>query len=151
MLRNTASDQNSFYKLQNIFGHCNDVIMGTMTSQITSLTIVYSTVYSDADQWKHQSTASLALVRVIHRGPVNSPHKWPVTRKMFPFDDVIMVPKYINCGIYHFNPCVRINLIYIFKLSYLNLNNCIRRAKVSIWYDTLIAVIVVNFFTRGCH
>ena len=23
-------------------------------------------------------------------GPVNSPHKWPVTRKMFPFDDVIM-------------------------------------------------------------
>ena len=27
----------------------------------------------------------------IHRGPVNSPHKWPVTRKMFPFDDVIMI------------------------------------------------------------
>ena len=33
---------------------------------------------------------SLALVRGIHRGPVNSPHKWPVTRKMFPFDDVFM-------------------------------------------------------------
>ena len=48
----------------------------------------FSTAYSD--QRKHQSSASLALVRGIHRGPVNSPHKWLVTRKMFPFDDVIM-------------------------------------------------------------
>ena len=64
--------------------------MGPLASQITSLTIVYSTVYSDADQRKHQSSASLAFVQGIHRGPVNSPHKWPVTRKMFPFDDVIM-------------------------------------------------------------
>ena len=48
--------------------HCfpayyNDVIMGTMASQITSLTIVYSTVYSDADQRNHQSSASLAFER----------------------------------------------------------------------------------------
>ena len=64
--------------------------MDAIASQITSLTIVYSIVYSDADQRKHQSSASLAFVRRIHRGPVNSPHKWPVTRKMFPFDDVIM-------------------------------------------------------------
>ena len=71
-------------------GHYDDVIMGAMASQITSLTIVYSTVYSGADQSKHQSSASLAFVRGIHRWPVNSPHKWPVTRKMFPFDDVIM-------------------------------------------------------------
>ena len=49
--------------------------MGPIASQITSLTIVYSTVYSDADQWKYQSSASLAFVRGIHRGPVNSPHK----------------------------------------------------------------------------
>ena len=70
--------------------HYGDVIMGAVASQITSLTIVYLTVYSDADQRKHQSSASLAFVRGIHRGPVNSPHKWPVTRKMFPFDDVIM-------------------------------------------------------------
>ena len=70
--------------------HYNDVIMGTMASQITSLTIVYSAVYSGADQRKHQRPASLAFVRGIHRGLVNSPHKWPVTRKMFPFDDVIM-------------------------------------------------------------
>ena len=71
--------------------HYNDVMMSTMASQITSITIVYSTVYSDADQRKHQSSASLAFVLGIHRGPVNSQHKWPVTRKMFPFDDVIMV------------------------------------------------------------
>ena len=73
-------------------GHChyNDVIMGAMASQITNLTIVYSTVYSGADQRKHQSSVSLAFVRGIHRSPVNSPHKWPVMRKRFPFDDVIM-------------------------------------------------------------
>ena len=68
----------------------NDVIMGAMASQITSLTIVYRTVYSGADQRKHQSSASLALVWGIHRWPVNSPHRWPVTRKIFPFCDVIM-------------------------------------------------------------
>ena len=70
--------------------HYDDVIMGVIVSLITSLTIVYSTFYSDADQRKHQSCASLAFVWGIHRRPVNSPHKWPVTRKMFPFDDVIM-------------------------------------------------------------
>ena len=64
--------------------------MTTISSQITSLTIVYSSVYSDADQRKRQSSASLAFVREIHRGPVNAPRKWPVTRKMFPIDDVIM-------------------------------------------------------------
>ena len=70
--------------------HNCDVIMGAMASKITSFTIVYSIVYSDADQGKHQSSASLAFVRGIRRWPVNSPHKWSVTRKMFPFDDVIM-------------------------------------------------------------
>ena len=70
--------------------HYSNVIMGA---------IVYSTVYSVADQRKHQSSSSLVFVRGIHRSPVNSPHKWPVTRKMFPFDDVIMV-----C--LHFKPVV---------------------------------------------
>ena len=64
--------------------------MGAIASQITSLTIVYSAVDSGADQSKHQSSALLAFVWGIHRGPVNSPHKWSVTRKMFPVDDVIM-------------------------------------------------------------
>ena len=64
--------------------------MGAMASEITSLTIVYSAVYSIAGQRKHQSSASLAFVPGIHRWPVNSPHIGPVTRKMLPFDDVIM-------------------------------------------------------------
>ena len=70
--------------------HCDDVMMTTMAAQITSLTVVYPIVYSDANQRKHQSSASLAFVRGIHRWPVNSPHKLPVTLKVFPFDDVIM-------------------------------------------------------------
>ena len=65
--------------------------MTVMASQITSLTIVYSIVYSGTDERKHQSSASLAFVRGIHRWPVNSPHKGPVTRKMIPFDYVIMI------------------------------------------------------------
>ena len=64
--------------------------MGVLASQITSLAIVYLTVYSGTDQRNHQSSASLAFVRGIHRWLVNSTHKWPVTRKMFPFDDVTM-------------------------------------------------------------
>ena len=66
--------------------HYSDFIMGAMVSRITSLTIVYSTVYSGANERKHQSSASLAIVRGVHRWP----DKGPVTRKMFPFDDVIM-------------------------------------------------------------
>ena len=62
-----------------------------MASKITSHTIRYWTVYSGADQGTQQSSASLAFVWGIHRWPVNSPHKWPVTRKIFPFDDVITV------------------------------------------------------------
>ena len=71
--------------------------MGAMVSQITNLTIVYLIVYSDADQRKYQSSVSLAFVQGIHRGPMNSPHKWPVTRKTIPFDDVIM--RYSNFGV----------------------------------------------------
>ena len=70
--------------------HYSDVIMGSIASQITSITILYSSVYSGAAQRKHQSSASLVFVWGIHRRPVNSPHKEPVTRKMFPFDNIIM-------------------------------------------------------------
>ena len=66
--------------------HYSEVIMGTMASQITSLTIVYLAVDSRADQ----NFTLLAFVRGIHRWPLNSRHKWPVTWTMFPFDDVIM-------------------------------------------------------------
>ena len=73
--------------------------MSKMESQITILTIVYSTIYSSTNQKKHQSSASLAFVRGIHRGPVNSPHKGPVTRKMFPFDDIIMMLNWVIIGL----------------------------------------------------
>ena len=87
--------------------HYCDVIMGAIASRVTSLTTIYSRVHSGADQRKYQSSPpSLAFVRGIHRWPVNSPHKGPVTRKMFPFDDVIMYLKIylLKCwwyGIYH--------------------------------------------------
>ena len=68
--------------------------MSSMAPQITSLTIVYSAVYSGADKRKHQRSASLVFVRGIHRRPVNSPHRGPVTHKMFPFDNGIM--QYLN-------------------------------------------------------
>ena len=90
--------------------HYDDIIMSAIASQITSLTIVYSIVYSDADQRKHQSSASLAFVWGIHRGPVNSPHKGPVTRKMFPFDDVIMHIDWLLIpvrGMFRFKSCIR--------------------------------------------
>ena len=93
-------EQSFFYKTYRIWTwivstlqvliHYSDVIMSVMVSQITRLSILCSAVYSGADQRKHQSSASLAFVPGIHRWPVNSPHKWPVTRKMFQFDDVIM-------------------------------------------------------------
>ena len=64
--------------------HYNDIMLGVMASRITSLTIVYSSVYSGANQ---------------RRCPMNSPHKGPVTRKKFPFDDVIMVKATNECSL----------------------------------------------------
>ena len=85
-----ATEIIKFYRSLTYSYHYNDVIMVEMAFQITSLQTVYLTVYSSADQRKHQSSASLAFVLGIHRWPVDSPYKWPVTRKMFLFDDVII-------------------------------------------------------------
>ena len=68
--------------------HYSDDIMSAIVSQITGASLV----------WKHQSPASLAFVRGIHLWPMDSPHKRPVTRKMFPFDDVIMEKPVLNWG-----------------------------------------------------
>ena len=96
--------------------HYDDVIMGAIASQITSLTIVYSTVYSGADQSRHQSSASLAFV-----------WKWPVTRKMFPFDDVIMWWLCLRTYIY---------MIYAFSLDDLR-DWCHSRVnKINVFLDT---------------
>ena len=75
------------------FSYCSDVIMNTMASQITGVSIVCSIVCSDADQRKYQSSVPLDFVRGSHRWPMHSPNKGPVTRKIFPFDDVIMETK----------------------------------------------------------
>ena len=85
----TRNREHCAYFLGCTSGHYSDVLMGAIASQITSLVTVYSVVYWGAGQRKHQSFASLAFVRGIHRRPVNCPHKWPITRKMFPFDGVI--------------------------------------------------------------
>ena len=73
--------------------HFSDVIMSPMASQITGVSIIYSTV-----QRKHQSSASLAFVRGIHQWPVESPHKGPVTRKIIPFDDVIINSQFVTAS-----------------------------------------------------
>ena len=101
-------------------GYYSDVIIGTMGSQITSLTIVYSTVYSGADQTKHQSSASQAFARGILRWHVNSPHKGPVTRKMFPFGDVIMIIRIQTFVLTHW---ARVTHICVSKLTIIGLDN----------------------------
>ena len=130
--------------------------MGAMASQNTSITIVYSTVYSGTDQRKHQSSASLAFVLGIHRWPVNSPHKWPVTRKMFPFDDVIMETNFI------FSP--RLQVIYRSSFSD---ETTLQRPDVGVTNAPLVDfsirditfwscentcwIIRVTFVSYGCH
>ena len=70
--------------------HYSDATLSAMVSQITGVLIVCLAVCSGAHK-KHQSSASLAFLRRFHRWLVESPRKGPVTREMFPFDDVIMV------------------------------------------------------------
>ena len=72
--------------------HYGDDIMSAMASQITGVSIVCSTIWSGADQRKHQSSMSLAFARGIHQWSVDSPHKVPVTRKVLLFDDISMIP-----------------------------------------------------------
>ena len=81
----------SFYTtiILSILHHYNDVIMSAMGSQITSLAILYSTVYL---RCKSKKTSKLRVIGLCPgNSPVISPHKRPVTRKMLPFDDVIML------------------------------------------------------------
>ena len=74
----------------------NDVIMGTIASQITSLTSVYSTVYSGTDERKHQSSASLAFMNSAVTGEF--PTQMTSYAEMFPFDDVIMQCRPFRAG-----------------------------------------------------
>ena len=132
--------------------------MGSIASQITSLTIVYSTAYSDADQRKHQSSASLAFVRGIYRGPVNFPHKWPVTRKMFPFDEVIMREPYNGVGTRYFSnmpwyytmvDTLFILLVPIWWLT--NLEVIIGRQCIIVYYGYITLQYKTALHTTGPH
>ena len=76
--------------VQHMQHHYTDVIITTIASQITSFTLVYLIVYSGADKKKTSKLCVTSHCAGKSPGPVNSPHKWPVTRKMFPFDDYIM-------------------------------------------------------------
>ena len=95
--------------------HHGEVITGAMASQITSLTIFYSTV-SGSDQRKYQKSASLAFLWAFHRSQVNSPHRWPPARKMFPFDDVIM-STLLYCGFRRINSWKRF-VYYFFSIKF---------------------------------
>ena len=94
---------------------CYGIIGYTFEARTTNhLLSHYSDVYSTV-QRKHQSSASLASVRGIHQWPLNSSHKWPLTRKMFPFDDVIMqkvlhFPEFVLIISLWFSKCIGINL-----------------------------------------
>ena len=96
-----------FINIPIVFCNCAAIIMGTKGTHSFQLKLRWRhngrnsvsnhqphdrlpNLYWDADQRKHQSSAPLAFVRGIHRRPINSPHKWPVTRKIFLFDDVTM-------------------------------------------------------------
>ena len=103
----SAITWNSFHRVYSFrknVSHYRDVIISAMASHTTGVSIAYSTVCPGADQRIHQSSASLAFVRGIHRWPVNSPHKGPVTQRMFPFDDVIMLRIYSGISPYMNRP-----------------------------------------------
>ena len=91
--------------------------MGEIASQITSFMIVYSTVYAGANQRKHQSPAPLAFVWGTHRGLVISPYKWPVTVKMFQYDDVITCSALVITALYtlsyYIGPCYSGTPLYV--------------------------------------
>ena len=120
-----------------------------LASQITSLAVVYSIVYSGVNQRKHQSSASLAFVREIHRGPVNFPHKWPVTRKMFPFDDVIipgrdLPQRTLICHNQSMQSCPLLG--FIAHWIRVNINGDVSMRNIERQYKTALHCHVDNYF-----
>ena len=116
----------------------NDVIMGMMASQITSVSNISSTVCSVTDKKKCQSSASLFFVRGIHWWPVNSPHKGPVTLKMFPFDYVTRIHILLGilnaqCHLQKFNPISDKNKII----------------AITFWIKNYIKVFKINEYHYG--
>ena len=123
---------------------CNDVIISTMASQITSLTIVYSTIYS---RCRSKKTPKLRVTGLCGRWPVNSPHKGPVTWKMFPFDDVIMPSRIVSphCC-YCIASCAYNDMHGIFRAGFIDFVWCSklyinRLSKLSINQPTIICLV----------
>ena len=120
--------------------HYSEVMMIAMSSQITGVMIVWPTVCASIDQRKHQRSALLAP-----GGESTSdrwiPHKAPVTRILFSFDDVIMfchcyyvlkcsIPYfYINCFVFHV--CVKQTFL---KLKLKIIMNASRRIQKSLYW-----------------
>ena len=90
-----------------VVAQCIDVIMTTMASQITSLIVVYSTVYSDADQRKHQSSASLTFVRGIPRTK-DQLHGKCFHMMTLSCDDMVLIWQYNICNHHIDDVCWRI-------------------------------------------
>ena len=107
--------------------------------------IVYSTVCLGADQRKHQSSSSLAFVRRIHRGSVNSPNKGPVTRKIFPFDDVIM--RSLKCA-GHRNWTSKISDVICRECSLYQYDNSWKNTKSGIPAQSILLVCHVSILRR---
>ena len=128
--RSPATEQ--YFRMQYDSEHYSHVIMSAMASQFAGVSIVYSTVCSGADQ-KHQSSASMAFMRGIRRWPVNSPQKGPVTRKMFPFDDVIIScicwPTAAGIGL--------VNDKHIWQIPCISLRNITKSNKINNKIDTV--------------
>ena len=134
--------------------HYNDVIMISMASQIIDVIIVRSIVSFGADQRKHQSSASPVFERGIHRWTENSPHKRLVTRKMFSFDDDIMLPcfKDVDAATFQTGCCI-VNNYLRYQTVYMderypngpsNLNWCYILLKNNSFIKQCIIVIIVN-------
>ena len=85
----------------------------------------------------------MAFVRGIHRWPVNSPHKGPVTRKMFPFDDVIM-----DWMKFYLNVFVGFDSLHTFLLIRLHMKMA---NDISALQDLLISVMTTGNITRHQH
>ena len=110
--------------------------------------ILYSTINSGTDHRKHQSSASLAFVRGIHRSPVNSPHKWPVTRKMLPFDDIIMDElRYHSVGCYNIESPSETHLI-LKSRNFLFVHNTHFSCQISLKFCTEHGGITVILYAK---
>ena len=122
--------------------------MSAIASQITGVSSVCSNVCSGADQRKHQSSASLAFVKGIHRWPVDSPRKEPVMQTMFPFDDGIMAMPW--CG--HVTAITSLNRCWPSSMTSLCPNGCPKVNEIyKIWGEMSCCLHGSRFLGAKCY